>query len=692
MKVARGERSSGLGLEVFDPAPVGVSVTSARDHRLVYANAVYRSVFGDRSLWALAREAFSDHVDRDYYFGLSDQVLSTGEPVTVTDAPVALAYADTGPQERFFTFSLSEISLGGGERGVLLVSVEATEQVSAAQRIQALSEERRRLLQRYQKLGSVGAEMVWVTAADGSIIEPSPGWERVTGQSWEEFKGEGWLEAVHPDDLEPTAESWSRATREVPHLWEHIHRIRLVDGTYRHFSVRAVPVLEGDTVVEWVGSCTDIEQAWQEERRWELLNRAAAATADVIRLEEMLSALARAMVPDLADGCIIYLLPDSPDRPENAPLVAHLVASAARPGLPELPEHGEEIFAPDTVFTRMVRRRRPIHRTFPTGRPAPGVAPAGAEAWLVSAEANSVVLVPVVVDGTVAAVVVASVCGDRPPISAADVALMDQMLDNAHDALSNAIEFRRTKRVALALQRSLLPEPPAVPGLRIAARYRPSAAAAEVGGDWYDCFRLRDGATMLTIGDVAGHDLPAAVAMSQIRNLLRGLAVDREEPVGDILRRLDLAMETLYEEQTATCVLARMESSEDGGWQLNHSVAGHPPPLLVTGDGKGRFLDGFADPLLGLLPDLPRSSIIEPLPPDGTLLLYTDGLVERPGEDIDEGLARLCRQAAALAGEPLETFCDALLSELATNGKDDIAMIAVRLPAARLTAAGHHPA
>ncbi|MEV4185213.1 SpoIIE family protein phosphatase [Streptosporangium canum] len=690
MKVARGERSSGLGLEVFDPAPVGVSVTSARDHRLVYANAVYRSVFGDRSLWALAREAFSDHVDRDYYFGLADQVLSTGEPVTVTDAPVAIAYADTGPQERFFTFSLSEISLGGGERGVLLVSVEGTEQVSAAKRIQALSEERRRLLQRYQKLGSVGAEMVWVTAADGSVIEPSPGWERVTGQSWEEFKGEGWLEAVHPDDREPTAESWSRAAREVPHLWEHIHRIRLVDGTYRHFSVRAVPVLEGDTVVEWVGSCTDIEQAWQEDRRWELLNRAAAATADVTRLEEMLSALAHVMVPDLADGCIIYLLPDSPDRPEDAPLVAHLVASAARPGLPELPEHGEEIFAPDNLLTRMVRRRRPIHRTFPTGRPAPGIAPAGAETWLVAAAANSVVLVPVVVDGTVAAVVVASVCGDRPPISAADVALMDQMLDNAHDALSNAIEFRRTKRVALALQRSLLPEPPAVPGLRIAARYRPSAAAAEVGGDWYDCFRLRDGATMLTIGDVAGHDLPAAVAMSQIRNMLRGLAVDREEPVGDILRRLDLAMETLYEEQTATCVLARVECSEDGGWQLNHSVAGHPPPLLVTGDGAGRFLDGSTDPLLGLLPDLPRSSVVEPLPPDGTLLLYTDGLVERPGEDIDEGLARLCRQAAALAGEPLETFCDALLSELAADGKDDIAMIAVRLPSARLTAAGHH--
>ncbi|WP_433256443.1 SpoIIE family protein phosphatase [Streptosporangium sp. CA-135522] len=680
MKVARGERSSGLGLEVFDPAPVGVSVTSTRDRRLVYTNAVYRSVFGDRSLWALAREAFGDHVERDYYYGLLDQVLCTGKPVTVIEAPVAIAYADTGPQERFFTFSLSEISLGDGDPGVLLVSVEVTEQVTAAQRIQALAEERRRLVERYHKLGSVGAEMIWVTSADGRVIEPSPGWERVTGQSWEEFREEGWRDVIHPDDREATVRSWSRAAEEVPPLWENIHRIRLANGTYRHFSVRAVPVIEGDTVVEWVGSCTDIEQEWQDTRRLELLGLAAAATADITRLEEMLTALAHAIVPELADGCIIYLLSESPDRPANAPLVAQHVASAARPGLPDLPEQGEEIFTSDNVLTRTVQRRRAIHRTFPPGMPAPGVAPAKAEAWLVAAKANSVVLVPVIVDGTVAAVVAASVCGERPPISVADITLIGQMLDHAHDPLSNAIEFRRTKRVALALQRSLLPEPPDVPDLQIAARYQPSPAAADVGGDWYDCFRLRDGATMLTIGDVAGHDLPAAVTMSQMRNMLRGLAVDREEPVGEILRRLDVAMETLYDEETATCVLARVEQPAPGRWQLDYSVAGHPPPLLVTPDGDGRFLLETSDPLLGVLHDRPRGSSIEPLPSGSTLLLYTDGLVERPGEDIDTGLARLRRHAAALARESLATFCDELLVRMTAGGKDDIAMIAVRLP------------
>ncbi|GAA3512333.1 PAS domain S-box-containing protein [Streptosporangium album] len=680
MRAAPDERSSELGLEVFDPAPVGVAVTRERDRRLVYANAVYRAIFGDRTLKALAQEAFSGHPDRDYYYGLADQVLASGQPVTVTAAPVKLAYADAGPQERFFTFSLSEIALGDGERGVLLVSAEVTEQVTAARQIQSLAENQRRLLQRYQKLGSVGVQMFWVADAEGGFIEPSPSWERMTGQSWEEFRGDGWLNALHHCDREPTARAWKEALEQVVPLWEHAYRLRLADGSYRHFGIRAVPVLEGESVVEWVGTCTDIEQEWQESRRRELLDRAAAATADITRLEEMLTALTHVIVPDLADGCIIYLLPQTPDRPEASPISAHHAVSAVRPGLPELPERGEETFDTENIFTYTVRRRRPVHRTFPPGKPAPGAAPAAAEAWLVSARANSVVLVPVIVDGTVAAVVSASACGERTPISMADVALISQMFDHAHDPLSNAIEYRRTQRVALALQHSLLPEPPAVPGLQIASRYRPSPAAAEVGGDWYDCFRLRDGATMLTIGDVAGHDLPAAVTMSQIRNMLRGLAVDREEPVGDILRRLDIAMETLYGEETVTCVLARVERPEDGPWRLSYSVAGHPPPLMVTDDGGSRFLEGARAPILGVLRDGPRASAVEPLPPGGTLLLYTDGLVERPGEDIGEGLDRLRHHAARLARRPLEAFCDELLATLADGGDDDIAMIAVRLP------------
>jgi serine phosphatase RsbU (regulator of sigma subunit) len=298
------------------------------------------------------------------------------------------------------------------------------------------------------------------------------------------------------------------------------------------------------------------------------------------------------------------------------------------------------------------------------------------------AEINSFAIVPVVVDGAVAAVVHAVVVGDREPLSAADIKLLGRMLDHAHPHLSNAMRFQRTQRVALALQKYLLPDPPRVPGLEIAARYCASPTAAEIGGDWYDSFVLPDGSMVLTIGDMAGHDLTAAVTMSQVRNALRGLAIDRREPPGDILRRLNVATEILYPEDTGTCILARLEKQDNRAWQLHYSVAGHPPPLLVTHDGEARYLEGALNPVLGVGYDMPRASTIATLPRGSTLLLYTDGLVEVPGEHLDAGLERLRRAAASLARASLDTFCDELLRWLPLARKDDIAVIAVRLPQA----------
>jgi serine phosphatase RsbU (regulator of sigma subunit) len=321
-----------------------------------------------------------------------------------------------------------------------------------------------------------------------------------------------------------------------------------------------------------------------------------------------------------------------------------------------------------------------VHAVFPPGEPPPDLRPSEAEPWLPPG-VNSVVLLPVVVDGTTAALVTASVSGDRPPLGEAEITLLRALLERAHTPLRNALEYQRTRQVALALQRSLLTDPPHVPGIGIAVRYRPSTAAAEVGGDWYDSFVLRDGATVLTIGDVSGHDLPAAVTMSQLRNMLRGLALDRQEPTGTILRRLDLSVQTLYLECTATCVLARIERSGTGGLQLHYSVAGHPPPLLVEADGTARFLTGGRSPMLGLVPDPHYDSAVDPLLPGSTLLLYTDGLVERREEDLTVGLERLRHHASATVHSPLEVFCDTLLADqLTVDNDDDVAMLALRLP------------
>ncbi|MBF8189386.1 SpoIIE family protein phosphatase [Nonomuraea sp. K274] len=667
---------SDLALDIFDPAPVGVAVTRGPDHRLVYTNPAFQEIVGERRLGLPISEALCDLRQRDY-FAMLDRVLETGEPVWLRGLPFEFEGQDRVGRERYFSISMSRISLRGGEPGVLLAALDVTGQADSPAIFDSLAEERHRFLQRYQSLLQVETQVVWAMAPLGQVAEPSPGWERLTGQSWEEYRGEGWLRAVHPEDLG----SIRKTLRQAGQLnrWDHVFRLKAAGDGYRHVRSRAVPVIERGTVVEWVGTCTDIEQDWTEARRTKLLEQAAAATTDIAGLDEVLEMLTNVIVPSVLDGCGIYLVPESETRPA-LPLVAERFVSIVRKDLRPAPQPGTVTFDPGSGFVEAVTTRRPVHRTFPAGEPTPGLAPPGAEEWFRKAGANSVALVPVIVDGAVAAVLDAVICGSREPISTSDVELLGRMLNHAHAHLSNAMRFQRTQRVALALQNCLLPDPPEVPGMEITARYRPSATAVEIGGDWYDSFLLPDGATILTIGDVAGHDLAAAVTMSQLRNMLRGLAMDRREPPGDILRRLNIATEALYGDGTASCVLARLSGPFDGRWQLDYSVAGHPPPLLVTRDGKGHFLRGGRNPILGVGDGQPRTSAIAALPPGSTLLLYTDGLVELPGEHLDKGLGRLRRHAASLAHAPLDVFSDQLLIRMPLAKKDDIAMISVRLP------------
>ncbi|WP_225991215.1 SpoIIE family protein phosphatase [Actinomadura montaniterrae] len=684
---ADGRGMGWLALEAFDPAPVAVALTIGPDHRLVYTNLAYRAFVGDRPLGEPIGRAFGVAAKQDYG-DLFDRVLETGEPVSLVEAPVRPAAADAGDEERYFSFTLSRFT--HDRPGVLVVAVDVTEQAAAVRRADRATEEQKRSRRRFESLVWINAQVVWVSDAAGKVIESSGGWERITGQSREEFLGEGWTQALHPDDREPTLRSWDR-TRRHARPWHHVYRVRTREGEYRHFEVRSAPVVENGVVTEWIGTCFDIEQEWRERQRRELLDRAAAAAAEQPGLTEMFAALADVLVPALADGCGVHLLPDLGDRPAGAPITAQRVATAADRGLRQQAPAVEQRFAPDSGFARALERRRPLQRTFPPGRPPAGLLPKTTTDWLAETGATSVVLMPVVVDGAVAAAVTAARRGDRGPMSRDDIALMRQIFEHTHDALSGAVQFHRTQQIALALQHGLLAEPPALSDLRIVARYMASPAAAEVGGDWYDSFVLPDGATLVAIGDVAGHDLAAAVGMSQLRNMLRVLTADRLAPPGEILRRLNNAMETVAPEATATCVLARVEEPGPGRWQLNYAVAGHPPPLLVTSGGDGRFLQEGVNPLLGFPFDQTYESSTEPLPPGSTVLLYTDGLVERPGEHLDAGLDRLRRQACTLAHRRLDLLCDGLLDDLPTTGTDDIAMIAVRTPETATPAASTKP-
>jgi PAS domain S-box-containing protein len=240
----------------------------------------------------------------------------------------------------------------------------------------------------------------------------------------------------------------------------------------------------------------------------------------------------------------------------------------------------------------------------------------------------------------------------------------------------------RVAGMAEALQRSLLTELPEPDHLELVARYVAAADEAQVGGDWYDAFTVRDGTTCVAIGDVTGHDQGAAVQMAQVRNVLRGIAHALVQPPAVILSALDLAMRDLAVGALATAVLAKVEQSPEeaarGLRTLRWSNAGHLSPLLVHPGGRTELLARPSDLLLGLGVDVERHDHTHQLAPGATVLLFTDGLVERRGEDIDDGLARLAAAAAELAHLPLQQLCDELLRRLAVDSEDDVALLAIR--------------
>lgn len=273
--------------------------------------------------------------------------------------------------------------------------------------------------------------------------------------------------------------------------------------------------------------------------------------------------------------------------------------------------------------------------------------------------------------------------GERPPHTQRQIATAMEVARRGALALDNARLYGRQHAVAEKLQVSLLTEPPQPDDLEIAVRYRPASSHMHVGGDWYDAFAQPDGATMLVIGDVVGHDLDAAAAMGQIRSILRGLAYDRPASPARILARVDNVLAGLEVDQLATALVARIEQPPDQAAQglrtLRWSSAGHLPPLLVHADGTAQMLESPPERLLGTDDPGARSNHQATLYPGDTLLLYTDGLVEHGRTGLDEGVARLAAAAEQLHPLTLDEYCDQLLDLLLpTRPDDDVAILAIR--------------
>ncbi|MGW1842623.1 ATP-binding SpoIIE family protein phosphatase [Streptomyces sp. NPDC001966] len=250
--------------------------------------------------------------------------------------------------------------------------------------------------------------------------------------------------------------------------------------------------------------------------------------------------------------------------------------------------------------------------------------------------------------------------------------------DHAEAAERLRASERRHRETAVTLQRSLLPQELEQPDdLRIAATYQPGGTDAAVGGDWYDVITLGAGRTALVIGDVMGRGVRAAAVMGQLRTAVRAYA-RLDLPPHEVLQLLDGLAAEIDASQIATCAYAVHDPNEG---RLVYSSAGHLPILVCHEDGTVHRAEDPTGPPLGTGGWIHTSGTIE-LPPGSTAVLYTDGLVERRSEDIDEGVAALERALSGAKGSP-QVVCDRLIRSLGVTAEhdDDVAVLVVQHPA-----------
>ncbi|MCU1433079.1 MAG: Two-component sensor protein [Actinotalea sp.] len=514
--------------------------------------------------------------------------------------------------------------------------------------------------------------------------------ESILGRSRQELLG-GVVWDLFPAAVESVFESsFRRALADGEPITFDAYYPEPLDGWYE---LRAWPGPDGLSVyfVDITERRADQERVEVAAERAALMAQVTSELAGTLDAEDGVARLAHLVVPALGDWCIVTLVDDEPHGRTRRAM--------RDVGWAHRDEEGARLVGRYTglrlgalmdgsYLVQSLQSGRTVHVDGgATAAIAAVLQPGGARDLLVALAPDSVTVLPLRGRGRTVGLLSLFNSAERGPISPEDLLLAQQVADRAGLALDNSRLYRQQRQLAEGLQRSLLTEPPEPDHLQIVVRYEPAAEAAQVGGDWYDAFLQRDGATVLVIGDVVGHDVTAAAAMGQLRSLLRGIAVTTGAAPAEILTEVDQAMRTLQAETIATAVVARIEQRPDelerGITHVRWSNAGHPWPMVINPDATVAVLAAVqSDLLLGVLPDAKRVDSEVILDRGSTLLLYTDGLVENRGRGLKEGMAELRDILVDVAERDLglDETCDEVLARmLPERPDDDVALVAVRL-------------
>ncbi|MFJ8083152.1 SpoIIE family protein phosphatase [Streptomyces sp. NPDC096205] len=432
-------------------------------------------------------------------------------------------------------------------------------------------------------------------------------------------------------------------------------------------------------------------------RRLALLSEASIRVGSSLELERTAQELADLAVPRLADAATVDVLDTLARGDEPGPGLAggvglRRLGKAPLTGSPIteiLAPLGRTLVFPATApYTHVLAGRHPFLLShMDAGAIAGAARHTRRPALLLGMGVHSLMMVPLVARDLVLGMATFYRAGQVGPFDGDDVALATQLAARAAISIDNARLYHREHDTAVTLQRSMLPQhitPPA--DLEVAHRYLPASDANEVGGDWYDVLHLPGGRTALLIGDVMGHGIAAAAVMGRLSSSVRALARLDLEP-RDILGQLEAALDDLAEPMIATLLYAVVDPATG---QCRLTRAGHPPPALVAPDGTVRLLDLPPGTPLGVGGERYTTTDLI-LEPGSLLVLYTDGLIESRGSDIDERLAELTH-ALAEPSPSLDALCDGLLARLVpASADDDIALLVARTPRDKARGRGGPP-
>ncbi|MFD3451002.1 SpoIIE family protein phosphatase [Streptomyces sp. NPDC058691] len=453
---------------------------------------------------------------------------------------------------------------------------------------------------------------------------------------------------------------------------------------------------------EPLGVCVisvDVTESRRVRERLAVLGEATArlgSTLDVMQTSQELAELA---VPLLADYVAVDLeqsVPFGEGPPvrvgptgDRLPVFRRAGLASVHRGAPESPwVRGEPVpVPPDSPFSDVLQTGKPYLE--PILDTAPGI-------WIDKIPAlarkvhengmHSLMIVPIRARRTVLGMVLFIRTQDPMPFQEADRLLAEELVNRAAVSLDNARQYAREHTAALALQRNLLPRRlRGGTAVEAASRYLPADMDHGVGGDWFDVIPLSGARVGLVVGDVVGHGLHAAAAMGRLRTAVQTLA-DMDLPPDELLAHLDDTVQRLADEDAdlpdqapaavgATCLYAVYDPATR---RCTMARAGHPPPAIIDPQGRVTFPELPAGTPLGIGLGVPFESVELELPEGSLLALYTDGLIEARGHDIDEGMHRL---GASLAqpGRSLEDLCDLATASFPAQAPcDDVTLLLVR--------------